>query len=231
MSSEVQVVAAGDTVFLVEYANRLDTSINERVVALWHTLDEMRIPGVRDLVPAYRSLGVYFDPLRTDVDRLLSLLESAAAAPWTAPEAPVDVIRVRVCYDGELGPDLEAVAAMADLSVDAVIKAHTAPVYRVFMLGFTPGFAYMGPVDPRIAASRRDTPRVKVPAGSVGIAGPQTGIYPSETPGGWMLVGRTPVRPFDPSRTPVFLFKAGDRVRFDAISREEYERLAATEVT
>jgi len=231
VSELFQIVPAGDTAFLVEFENRLDVGINQRVVALWHSLEGLHLPGVRDLVPAYRSLGVYFDPLRTDVERLLGVLESAAAATAISPEPVADSIRVEVCYGGDLGPDLDAVAAWAGLTVDEVVGAHTAPVYRVFMIGFSPGFAYMGAVDQRIATPRRDTPRLKVPAGSVGIAGLQTGIYPSETPGGWMLLGRTAIRPFDPSRTPACLFKAGDRVRFEAISRAEYDRRIGAEAT
>lgn len=227
MSADFEIVPAGDAAFLVEFANRLDDGINRRVVALWHALERLRIPGVLDLVPAYRNLGVYFDPLRTDADRLAAILSSTAASVDVADDEDADLVRIPVCYGGEFGPDLEAVAQFAGLKVDEVVAAHTAAEYRVFMLGFSPGFAYMGTVDQRIAAPRRSTPRLRVPAGSVGIAGPQTGIYPSDTPGGWMLVGRTPVRPYDPSRAPVFLLKPGDRVRFEAVSLSEYAHITA----
>jgi inhibitor of KinA len=128
-----------------------------------------------------------------------------------------------VCYGGAFGPDLAGVARFAGMSEAEAIELHSGPVYRVFMLGFLPGFAYMGTVNPRIAAPRRPTPRMRVPAGSVGIAGGQTGIYPSESPGGWQLVGRTPVKPFDLGRLGPFLFKPGDAVRFYRIEPEDYE--------
>ncbi|MGE3178039.1 MAG: 5-oxoprolinase subunit PxpB [Vicinamibacterales bacterium] len=232
---DVHVVPAGDTAFLVEFPARMDAAISACVIALWHDLRERRIPGVRDLVPAYATLAVYFDPLRTDVPALVALLERAAAAAGSAAEgsaaAPAvrPIHRIPVCYGGELGPDLEEIAAETGLSRDEVIRAHAGATYRVFMLGFMPGFAYMGEVDRRIAAPRRPTPRLKVPAGSVGIAGRQTGIYPMASPGGWRLVGRTPVRPFLPGRDPAFLFQAGDAVQFVPVALERFHELEALE--
>jgi inhibitor of KinA len=129
-----------------------------------------------------------------------------------------------VCYGGEYGPDLETVAAFAHISGAEVIRIHTAATYRVFMVGFVPGFAYLGIVDSRIAMPRHSTPRVRVPQGSVGIAGVQTGIYPAETPGGWQLIGRTPIKPFDTGRAEPFLMKPGDAVRFHAIAPADFER-------
>ena len=138
-----------------------------------------------------------------------------------------EALRIPVCYGAELGPDLAGVAAFAHLDEDAVVRAHTAVTYRVFMLGFVPGFAYLGIVDERISMPRHATPRLRVPAGSVAIAGVQTGIYPMETPGGWQVIGRTPIRPFDPDRAEPFLMKAGDAVQFYAIARDEFDRMAA----
>ena len=132
-------------------------------------------------------------------------------------------MRIPVCYGGDLGPDLEEVASFAGMAEADVIRVHAGGTYRVFMLGFVPGFAYLGIVDQRIAMSRHATPRVRVPAGSVGIAGVQTGVYPAETPGGWQLIGRTPLKPFDPSRDEPFLLKAGDAVQFHPIDRAEYD--------
>jgi inhibitor of KinA len=132
-------------------------------------------------------------------------------------------IRIPVCYGGEFGPDLPAVAVFAGLAEHEVVQLHAAATYRVFMLGFVPGFAYLGMVDPRLSMPRRATPRVRVPAGSVGVAGIQTGVYPAETPGGWQLIGRTPVKPFDPTSMEPFLMKAGDAVEFYPIDRAEYD--------
>jgi inhibitor of KinA len=181
------------------------------------------LSGVRDVVPTFCSVAVYFDPLKTDVDALVRRLDREAARQAPAPMRVASPIRIPVCYGGEFGPDLAEVARFAGMSEGDIIELHSAPVYRVFMLGFVQGFAYLGTVDPRIAAPRRATPRVRVAAGSVGIAGLQTGIYPSESPGGWQLVGRTPVKPFDLGRLQPFLFKPGDAVRFYRIEPENYE--------
>jgi inhibitor of KinA len=226
MIADPRVVPLGDSALLVEFENRIDASINERCIALAEALEARRITGVRDIVPAYRTVALYFDPLTTDRVDLLRALERAVAAPVPAAAAARQLIRVPVCYGAADGPDIGDVASFAGRSEDGVIALHTAATYRVFMLGFSPGFAYMGPLDARIAAPRRATPRTAVPAGSVGIAGPQTGIYPSETPGGWQLVGRTPLRVFDAARTPPSLFRAGDTVQFFAIGRDQWDRYA-----
>ena len=211
---DFRIVTAGDSAVVVEFEECIDADVNAKVVAVAETIEAERIGGVRDVVPTFRSVAIYFDPLRIDFDRLHERLERAAAN--ARPEATVarEPIRIPVSYGGACGPDLEEVARYAGLTVSEVITRHAAPVYRVFMLGFVPGFAYMGTVDPSIGVPRRATPRPRVPAGSVGIAGGQTGIYPSETPGGWQIIGRTLLMPFDPSRAEPFLLKAGDAVRF-----------------
>ena len=211
---DFRIVTAGDSAMLVEFQERIDAEVNGRVVALAEAIEAERIGGVRDVVPTFRSVAIYFDPLRTDFGRLTERLERAAAGARPAVTTAREPIRIPVCYGGAFGPDLEEVARYAGMTEAEVITLHAAPVYRVFMLGFVPGFAYMGTVDPRIAAPRRSTPRLRVPPGSVGIARGQTGIYPSETPGGWQLVGHTPLKPFDPSRAEPFLLKAGDAVQF-----------------
>jgi inhibitor of KinA len=226
MTVDPRIVPLGDSALLVEFENRIDASINERCIALAEALAARGVPGVRDIVPAYRTVAVYFDPLKTDRSQLQHQLGQAIVAPAPATAASREVIRVPVCYGAAEGPDIEDVARFARSSEEEVVSLHTAAIYRVFMLGFSPGFAYMGPVDSRIAAPRRPTPRTAVPAGSIGIAGQQTGIYPSETPGGWQLVGRTPLRAFDASRTPPSLFRAGDSVQFFAIGRDEWDRYA-----
>jgi len=174
-------------------------------------------------VPTYRSVTVYFDPLKIDWPALEQRLNEEAAKPRDIAPSPAPV-QIPVCYGGEFGPDLDDVAEFAHVGTDDVIGLHTAAAYRVFMLGFLPGFPYMGVVPERIAAPRRSTPRRVVPAGSVGIAGPQTGVYPLASPGGWQLIGRTPLRLFDTERTNPFLVGAGDAVQFFAISADEYER-------
>jgi inhibitor of KinA len=226
MTDHPRVVPLGDSALLVEFENRIDQAINERCIVLAEALEARGVAGVRDVVPAYRTVAVYFDPLKTDASLLERELQQAVAAPASAARTPRQVIRVPVCYGAVDGPDIGDVARFARTSEAEIVALHTAAIYRVFMLGFSPGFAYMGAVDARIAAPRRATPRTAVPVGSVGIAGQQTGIYPSETPGGWQLVGRTPLRVFDASRTPASLFRAGDRVQFFAINRDQWDRYA-----
>jgi inhibitor of KinA len=221
--STARVVPAGDSVLIVEFEERIDPAVNARAIAVSDAIEAAALAGVRDVVPTYRSVAVYFDPLHVDYDRLLTLLEREARQPAPGATAPRVPLRIPVCYGGDLGPDLDAVASFANASADEVVRLHAAGIYRVFMLGFVPGFAYMGMVDERIAAPRHATPRVRVPAGSVGIAGIQTGIYPAATPGGWQLIGRTPVKPFDPARAEPFLLRAGDAVQFYPIDRHEYD--------
>jgi inhibitor of KinA len=223
VNGTVRIVPAGDSALVVEYDARIDAAVNARAIALAAAVQATNLPGIRDVVPTYRSVTIYFDPLRTDYERLLAFLESRSLDAPDVGEAAGTVVRIPVCYGAELGPDLDDVAAFALAAVEDVIQLHTAATYRVFMLGFVAGFAYMGSVDERIAMPRHATPRVRVPIGSVGIAGIQTGVYPAETPGGWRLIGRTPLKPFDPERDEPFLMKAGDAVRFYAITREEYD--------
>src|SRR5437660_5063968 len=204
---DFRIVSAGDSAVIVEFEARIDPAINARAIALADAIDSSRLAGVRDVVPTYRSVAVYFDPLHTDGDALLASLELEAARPGPPVVTTHAPVRIPVCYGGEFGPDLDAVADGARMDPATVIAAHSGPTYRVFMLGFVPGFAYLGTLDERLAMPRRTTPRLRVPARSVGIAGAQTGIYPMETPGGWHLIGRTPLKPFDPDRDEPFLMK------------------------
>lgn len=211
----MRIRECGDSMLLVEFEPVIDPIVNERVIALAARLRARRARGVRDVAPGYCTVGVHFDPLQTD----LAALEMAVAAEASVIEAldqlpdraPIDI---GVHYGGEAGPDLAAVADRAGCSPAEVIERHATPTYRVYMLGFVPGFAYMGRVDPRIAAPRHRVPRERVPAGSVGIAGEQTGVYPVASPGGWQLIGRTECVMFDPDRAQPSLLAPGDLVRF-----------------
>ncbi len=200
---------------LVELEAAIDPVINERAILLASRLRARRARGVRDVAPGYCTVGVYFDPLQTD----LAALEHAIEAEFSAIEAIEAIadrraIEIPVHYGGDGGPDLAAVAAFAHCSEQEVIARHSSLTYRVYMLGFVPGFAYMGRVDPSIAAPRHRVPRERVPAGSVGIAGGQTGVYPVDSPGGWQLIGRTETVMFDANRDHPSLLSAGDLVRF-----------------
>ena len=227
MSSHYRIVPAGESVLIIEFEERIDPAVNATTIACAESIQAAAVAGVRDVVPTYRSVAIYFDPLRTDTDALLERITHEAESAGPGALVAREPLRIPVCYGGDLGPDLPQVAAFAKMSADEVVQRHAGVTYRVFMLGFVPGFAYLGMVDPDIAMPRRATPRVRVPMGSVGIAGVQTGIYPAETPGGWQLIGQTPVRPFDPRRDDPFVMKAGDAVQFYAIERAEFDRLKA----
>lgn len=213
----------GDRALLVDFGQRIDVELNARVHALAARIRRAELPGITDLVPAYASLAVHYRPEAWDF---------AGTTPYSALVEALDkfveddsgddreasrTIEIPVRYGGELGPDLETVARIAGLTPAEYANRHAAGVYRVFMLGFTPGFAYLGGLDPALAAPRRATPRTRVPAGSVGIAGPQTGVYPCDSPGGWQLIGHTESSLFDPARSEPCLLRPGDTVRFVAV--------------
>lgn len=214
---------AGDGLVLVELEAVVSAEVNSRVVALAAAVSEARIPGVRDVVPGYRSVGVHIDPLECDVHAL----EAVVSHAWdiegveARDRAPRTIV-IPVCYGGPHGPDLDDVAAFAGCAAEEVVARHTARLYRVYMVGFVPGFAYLGTVDPTIAMPRRATPRVAVPAGSVGIAGSQTGVYPVTSPGGWRLIGRTSTAMFDVTRQVPALLAPGDSVRFVAVPADQW---------
>jgi inhibitor of KinA len=222
--AEVRIVPAGDAALLVEFPARIDPLINRRAVALAQSIRNRRPAFVRDVVVGFASVTVYFDPCHGNVAELEEALHRAARLlPEDVPDEGT-LIDVPVCYGGEFGPDLAGVALAARATEDEVIALHCAPTYRVYVVGFVPGFPYMARVHPRLVLARKHTPRTRVPAGSVAIAAGQTGIYPIDTPGGWHLIGRTHTKPYDESRVEPFLFKPGDLVRFHPIARQEFER-------
>jgi len=200
---------------LVELEPVIDAVVNERAILLAARIRATQARGVRDVAPGYSTLGVHFDPLQTDLAALEHTIETEFTALATIETiADRSVREIPVTYGGERGPDLDAVAAFAGCSPAEVIRRHADCTYRVYMLGFVPGFAYMGRVDPSLAAPRHRVPRERVPAGSVGIAGLQTGVYPVDSPGGWQLIGHTTTVMFDPNRAQPSLLSAGDLVRF-----------------
>ena len=211
-----QLREAGDSALLLQLAPVIDPAVNAQAIAIADAIRHRDLLGVRDVVSTFRSVAVYFDPLKADVDEISRALRVAVSA------APISNIgrrhEIPVAYGAEHGPDLDEVATRAGLSSAEVIARHAGVDYRVFMLGFQPGFAYMGLVDPSIASPRRESPRVRVPAGAVGIAGRQTGIYPSSTPGGWQIIGRALEPVFDAGKTPAARFAPGDMVTFKPAS-------------
>ncbi len=237
-SAAPRLVAAGDSAWTVTFGDAIDPAINDRVLAFAERVNAVcraargvravRWPGLVEAVPAVRSATVYFDPCRVDGTALAKrLLELARRPRSRTARRRGRLVEIPVWYGGEAGPDLPSVAEFAGLTEEAVVRLHAAEPYRVYMLGFAPGFPYLGPVPPAIAMPRLAPPRRVVPAGSVGIAGSQTGIYPQDSPGGWRIIGRTPRRLYDPSARRPFVLAPGDRVRFVPIARETFERLRA----
>ncbi len=217
---EARILPAGDSAWLIELPERIDTAVNERAIQIAHAIRQQLT--VTDVVVGYRTVMAYFDPLNVATAELQRNLREIAGTAGTGADLSSASVEVPVCYDGDYGPDLGDLAAFARCSTEEAIALHLSREYRVFVVGFVPGFAYMASVDPRIAAPRRSSPRLRVPAGSVAVAAGQTGVYPAETPGGWVLIGRCPIRPYDPDRAEPFLFHPGDRVRFRRIGENEY---------
>ncbi|RTZ98458.1 MAG: allophanate hydrolase subunit 1 [Deltaproteobacteria bacterium] len=219
---------AGDRGLLVDCGDAIDPAVNDKVRALKAAARQDPIDGVTELIPSYRSLLALYDPLRTDPDRLQKdfiRLEQTL----TQVDIPVpDIVDIPVCYGGEFGPDIEFVARHNRISVDEVIRLHTGPCYRIYMIGFAPGFPYLGGLPESLHTPRLETPRPAVAAGSVGIANNQTGMYTVQTPGGWRIIGRTPLRLFDPDRSEPVPYQAGDQIRFKSISRQKYQQVIDT---
>lgn len=204
----------GDSALLLRVARRIDAAAELRVRAACERLERARIEGVSDVAPAFTTVAVHYDPARIAFDTLAARVREVLRGCTAADASAGRLVEVPVRYGGADGPDLEVVAAHTGLSPAEVVRLHAAGEYRVHMIGFAPGFPYLGGLDPRLACPRRDAPRTEVPAGSVGIGGAQTGIYPVVSPGGWQLIGRTSLALFDPASARPSLLAAGDRVRF-----------------
>jgi KipI family sensor histidine kinase inhibitor len=219
---------AGDRGLLVEYGEGIDPEVNRKVRAVAMLLARRPAAGVVEVVPTYRSLLLRYDPLATAPAQLQDILTAAEddLARITIP--PSRTVEIPVCYGGDFGPDIGFVAETHGLTVDEVIARHSAQAYPIYMIGFTPGFPFLGGLPEQLHTPRLETPRAHVAEGSVGIANAQTGIYPVASPGGWRLIGRTPLRLFAPEREQPFLYQVGDSIRFRPISAEAFERLWAS---
>ena len=222
--SKPRVLACGDTALAVESGTTMDAESNRRVFALDRALNNMPVEGVTETVPTYRSLLVHYDPLKLGFSELSDLLLALLDQPDTAERASRHW-RIPVAYGGAFGLDLDDVAKVHGMSPDELIQRHSAPRYDVAMIGFTPGFSYLRGLDPAIATPRRTQPRISTPAGTISIGGVQAALQCLAGPSGWHLLGRTPVRTFDPQRAPVFLIEPGDTVTFSQIDAVEFERL------
>lgn len=225
----LRILPFGDAALTVELGETIDPAVNDRVLALADTIRSAGWLGIVDLVPTYRSLTLHLDLRITDLTAVSAQVRNLAGSMSSAPLPPGREVTIPVLYGGVYGPDLEAVAAFAHLSVSAVIREHSTVRYRVYMLGFSPGFPYLGTVPERLAMPRLATPRPMVPAGSVGIAERQTGVYPMASPGGWRIIGRTPLSLYRPEDDPPCLVNPGDVVRFVPIDEATFTRMLREE--
>lgn len=214
----------GDRALLVELGDGISPLVNKKVRELFLCLKNNRVEGVVETVPGYRSLLIVYDPLKITLSALKERLNKLHTTIDRSEIPKPRTLEIPVVYGGECGPDLNWVAEYHKLSPEEVVRFHTGTTYQVYMIGFTPGFAYMGQLPEAIATPRRETPRTAVPRGSVGIAQSQTGVYPVESPGGWQIIGRTPLRLFDPEKWPPTPLGMGDLVKFLSIKEEEMAR-------
>ena len=223
----------GDRAILVEFGSAIDEPTRVLVQASFEQLSSQSLAGVVDIVPGFASIAVHYDPARiartggvTPNAAITAAVESVLRNTVAMPAGDSRLIEIPVCYDSSLAPDIEEVAKHTGLTSDRVVKLHAAPEYVVHMIGFLPGFPYLGGLDPRLTTPRRSTPRTRVPAGSVGIGGGQTGVYTIDSPGGWQLIGQTAKRLFDVERDPPVMLRIGDRVRFRPITIDEHRAMA-----
>ncbi len=225
-----RIFPLGDCAITVDFGNCIDETINKEVIARFNQLQQQPLPGMIETVPAYSSLSVYYDimklkkkvpPQQTVYEWMRQQLEERLQQPVQQNQIKERLLHIPVCYDEEFAGDIQHLASTKNISVDEVIQIHTAKQYKVYMLGFMPGFAYMGELDEKIAMARKPQP-VKIAAGSVGIAGKQTGIYPLASPGGWQIIGKTPLKLFDVEMEEPTLLRAGDRVQFYSITTNDF---------
>jgi inhibitor of KinA len=242
----MQITPLGDSALILRVRDEFETAPEETLDAVLETqrrLEAARLPGVIELAPAYTTVALFYDPARAveagapredvfgwyqnTIREALRSVGEAAGFPGTLTASPREaVIDIPVCYAGNFAPDLAEVAQHTALSPQQIVDLHCGAEYRVHCVGFTAGFPFLGGLPSKLATPRRATPRKEIPAGAVGIGGAQTGIYPVKSPGGWNIIGRTPLRLFDPQKNPPALLRAGDRVRFRAIARDEFAALA-----
>ncbi len=215
----------GDRGVIVEYGDAISREINIKVRTMAMAIAEEKPVGIVEVIPTYRSLLIVYDPLAIDLKGLEDLLQSMESRLDQLQIPPPRTVEIPVFYGGDLGPDIEFVAQTHNLTVEDVIRIHSGALYQIYMIGFTPGFPFLGGLPQELHTPRLETPRPLVPAGSVGIANNQTGVYPIDSPGGWRLIGRTPLSLFSPSKENPFLYRAGDMIKFVRISEEEYHRI------
>ncbi len=219
----MNIIPYGECALSVRFEEKIDPLINDQVIRLYHVLSGRYSTYIKDMIPAYHTLTVLYDPLVVSFEKMQEIILKAAAEDKTDFIQERRRIEIPVCYGGQYGEDLAEACRITGLSEQEFIDLHCAGEYRVYMIGFLPGFAYLGGLDERLHLPRKKVPRTQITAGSVGIGGGQTGVYPLASPGGWNLIGRTPLRLFDPDREEPVLLRSGDLIRFIQISEKEYE--------
>lgn len=226
MYDKPRFLLAGDRGFLVEFGASINPEINQKVRQIFLSLEKMSIEGVTEVIPTYRSILIFYNPSQSDPERLKTRIldRENNLDKWDIP--PPETVEIQVAYGDDFGPDLEFVAQHNKLTPEEVIQIHTSGTYLIYMIGFTPGFPFLGGLSEKIFTPRLEKPRLSVPAGSVGIAKNQTGIYPIDSPGGWQLIGKTPIKLYDPTGSSPILLKAGNYLKFKRISREEFHEIA-----
>ncbi|KAJ51837.1 KipI family sensor histidine kinase inhibitor [Clostridium tetanomorphum] len=225
MYKEPKYLIAGDKAITVEFGDEIKEEINKLVRNMSFAINKEKIKGITEIIPTYRSVSIQYNPLEIGINELIEKLKEIYENIDSIKLPLAKIIEIPTVYGGEYGPDIEFVARHNNMSIEQVIKFHTSVDYLIYMLGFTPGFTYLGGLPKEIETPRLKTPRTKIPAGSTGIAGKQTGIYPIESPGGWQLIGRTPLKFYNPKRNPPIIFNAGDYLRFIPINEREYKQI------
>lgn len=225
MDNELRLAPSGDLAIVASFGNEISEALNTKVRSLMLALLKVDVEGIIEMTPTYCSLMIHYDPIQIGYEALCKRVQETLVNLDDIELPEPIVIEIPTLYGGEFGPDLEFVANHNGLTMDEVVEIHASKSYRIYMLGFTPGFPYLGGMDERIATPRLETPRTKIAGGSVGIAGAQTGIYPIDSPGGWQIIGRTPVPLYDPLSKEPILLKAGESIRFVPIDKETYDRM------
>ena len=226
--NKIKFLSCGESAVTVEFSKEMNEKTNKKIRFLAAKIESENIKGILESVPTFCSMTIYFDPFKISRKTLEKKVLKIIDSYKESSNEKKRIFMIPVCYDGEYAPDMDDVCKLTGLTKEKVVKIHTSEDYLIYMLGFLPGFPYLGGMDKRIEAPRLDSPRTTIPVGAVGIGGKQTGIYPLASPGGWRLIGRTPVKVYDPQRETPILYKAGDYIRFYPITEKEFKEIAET---